>query len=569
MIKLEVRNAAVPKLKATQAELETTQAELETTQAELETTQAKLEATQAKLASFQSKLASSQAGLETSQDELEASQKQVVQLSKQLQELKRQQQAKETRDLQQAKETIDLSNPSPSENTLRYPAWILLPMRIFLGLTFIYAGIQKLTDPQFFNSSTSGYIGTQIKGMAHGSPLHDFLLNIALPHAVLFGWMTLLGEIAVGLAVYAGFFFRPAAFVGMMLSLTFFLSASWNTYPYFFGSDIVFVFCWVTMILGGPLNTGLPSIDDWLVDQIFATGYSPQELHPVLQLYILLVVAGSPHKSSYTAGMSLLSTNPITGNLQSYRHKSSMIETEGMTRRTMIRDWAVGAVAVTSITLLGIPLRIFGNDPNASAPQTTDNTPDTSGISDTTGTTPTPETAGTTPTPETAGTTPTPETAGTTPTPETAGTTPTPETAGTTPTPETAGTTTTTTTSTTPIPVRLVSVGQSIAPKSAVSTNATVKFLISTGSSQDAAILIHLPNGKLVAYDAVCTHAGCTVEYQQDTHILACPCHGSQFDPAHKGAVLQGPATTPLNALGIRLDSATGAIKLTSLGQGG
>ncbi|HWS84718.1 MAG TPA: TQO small subunit DoxD [Ktedonobacteraceae bacterium] len=517
MIKLEVRNAAVPKLKATQAELETTQAELEVSQA---------------------KLASSQAKLETTQTELETSQKQVVQLRKQLQELKRLQQAKETRDLQQSKDTIDLSNPSPSENTLRYPAWILLPMRIFLGLTFIYAGIQKLTDPQFFNSSMPGYIGTQIKGMAHGSPLHDFLLNIALPHAVLFGWMTLLGEIAVGLAVYAGFFFRPAAFVGMMLSLTFFLSASWNTYPYFFGSDIVFVFCWVTMILGGPLNTGLPSIDDWLVDQLIATGYTPQELHPVLQLYILLVVAGAPHKSSYTAGMSLLSTNPITGSLQSYRHKSSMIQTEEMTRRTMIRDWTVGAAAVASITLLGIPLRIFGNDPNASAPQTTDNTPDTSGISDTTGTTPTPDTTGTTPTPDTTGTTPTPSP---------------------------ISTTTTTTTSTTPIPVRLVSVGQSIAPRSAVSTNATVKFLISTGSSQDAAILIHLPNGKLVAYDAVCTHAGCTVEYQQDTHILACPCHGSQFDPAHKGAVLQGPATTPLSALGIHLDSATGAIKLTSI----
>jgi len=556
MIKLEVRNAAVPKLKATQAELETTQAELETTQAELEATQTKLEASQAKLASAQAGQKTSRAELETTQTELEASQKQVVQLRKQLQELKRLQQAKETRDLQQAKETIDLSNPSPSENTLRYPAWILLPMRIFLGLTFIYAGMQKLTDPQFFNSSMPGYIGTQIKGMAHGSPLHDFLLNIALPHAVLFGWMTLLGEIAVGLAVYAGFFFRPAAFVGMMLSLTFFLSASWNTYPYFFGSDIVFVFCWVTMILGGPLNTGLPSIDDWLVDQLIATGYTPQELHPVLQLYILLVVAGAPHKSSYTAGMSLLSTNPITGSLQSYRHKSSMIQTEEMTRRTMIRDWTVGAAAVASITLLGIPLRIFGNDPNASAPQTTDNTPDTSGISDTTGTTPTPDTTSTSATPDTTSTSATPDTTGTTPTPDTTGTTPAPS---------PISTTTTTTTSTTPIPVRLVSVGQSIAPRSAVSTNATVKFLISTGSSQDAAILIHLPNGTLVAYDAVCTHAGCTVEYQQDTHILACPCHGSQFDPAHKGAVLQGPATTPLSALGIHLDSATGAIKLISI----
>lgn len=29
------------------------------------------------------------------------------------------------------------------------PAITVLPLRLFLGLTFIYAGIQKLTDPGF------------------------------------------------------------------------------------------------------------------------------------------------------------------------------------------------------------------------------------------------------------------------------------------------------------------------------------------------------------------------------------------------------------------------------------
>ena len=203
MIKLEVKNAALPKLKATQAELETSQAELEATQADLEASQTKLEASQAELEATQAELEASQIELETSQIELEASQEQVVQLRERLQELKR----------QQVKDTYDGSNLSSGRNAIRFPGWILLPMRVFLGLTFIYAGIQKLTDPQFFDPTMPGYIATQIKGMAHGSPLHDFLIGVALPHAILFGWMTALGEIAVGLCTYAGLLFRPAAFL--------------------------------------------------------------------------------------------------------------------------------------------------------------------------------------------------------------------------------------------------------------------------------------------------------------------------------------------------------------------
>lgn len=558
MIKLEAKNTALPKLKATQAELEDTQAELEASQAELEALQSKLEATQSKLEATQSRLKASQTELQTSQTEfaawqaelqtteteLQTSQKQVVQLKKQLQKLTR----------LQAKDTIDLSNPSPAKETMRFPAWILLPMRIFLGLTFIYAGIQKLTDPQFFNPAMPEYIANQIKGMAHGSPLHNFLLDVALPHAVFFGWTTALGEIAIGLGTYAGFLFRPAAFFGMMLSLTFFLSASWNTYPYFFGSDIVFVFCWLTMILSGPLNTGLPSIDHWLVDQMLPGGHTRQKSPFVLQLYILLVVAGTPQKSSYTAGISLFRTNPLTrgSSPQGHQHKPSATQTAEMTRRGILKDWAVSAAAVASITLLGIPLRIFENDPN-----TSDNTASPISTTSTSSPTDTPSTVIPTSTPISPSSTNTPNAASHTNTSVAPSPTKTPIPAITPNTPGSA-----LSPSITPLPVRPVAVGQSIAPVSAVPINSSVRFIIA--SSQDAAILIHLPNDTFVAYDAICTHAGCTVKYQQNTHILTCPCHGSQFDPIHNGRVLQGPAVAPLTPLSIHIDS-TGAIKLKSV----
>ncbi len=68
-------------------------------------------------------------------------------------------------------------------------------------------------------------------------------------------------------------------------------------------------------------------------------------------------------------------------------------------------------------------------------------------------------------------------------------------------------------------------------------------------------MLIHLPDGKFVAYDAVCTHAGCTVEYDASQHQLACPCHGALFDPMQNGAVLNGPAQQPLTVLQVQIDA--------------
>jgi Rieske Fe-S protein len=52
-----------------------------------------------------------------------------------------------------------------------------------------------------------------------------------------------------------------------------------------------------------------------------------------------------------------------------------------------------------------------------------------------------------------------------------------------------------------------------------------------------------------VAFDATCTHQGCTVRATDDGP-LGCPCHGSEFDPA-TGAVLRGPAKEPLAAVAV------------------
>jgi thiosulfate dehydrogenase [quinone] large subunit len=75
-------------------------------------------------------------------------------------------------------------------------------------------------------------------------------------------------------------------------------------------------------------------------------------------------------------------------------------------------------------------------------------------------------------------------------------------------------------------------------------------------------VLVKLADGSVVAYDATCTHAGCTVAYDAGSGQLACPCHGSKFDPAQGAKVLTGPASRALTELPIQIDQATGAITL-------
>jgi Rieske Fe-S protein len=89
--------------------------------------------------------------------------------------------------------------------------------------------------------------------------------------------------------------------------------------------------------------------------------------------------------------------------------------------------------------------------------------------------------------------------------------------------------------------------GPAIASTSEVAPGSALKFK----DSGNPAFLVHLDSGNFVAYSAICSHQGCTVAYQGGQ--LACPCHGSVFDPANGGAVVTGPATTPLPEIPIKV----------------
>lgn len=70
------------------------------------------------------------------------------------------------------------------------------------------------------------------------------------------------------------------------------------------------------------------------------------------------------------------------------------------------------------------------------------------------------------------------------------------------------------------------------------------------------------PSG-LLAYSAICTHLGCSVLATLTAEgLIACPCHGSVFNPAENAAVVSGPAGRPLPALPIAVND-DGSIRAT------
>jgi Rieske Fe-S protein len=90
--------------------------------------------------------------------------------------------------------------------------------------------------------------------------------------------------------------------------------------------------------------------------------------------------------------------------------------------------------------------------------------------------------------------------------------------------------------------VAQVEEGAAIAQESNVPQGSALEF--TDEESGQPAVLVRLQDGDFAAYSAVCTHRQCTVSYSDGR--LACPCHGSVFDPANEGAVVSGPAERPL-----------------------
>jgi thiosulfate dehydrogenase (quinone) large subunit len=120
---------------------------------------------------------------------------------------------------------------------------------MFLGITFAFAGVQKLFDPGFLHAGSADFVGTQLHGFAQGSPLAP-LLDAMAEVPVASGLAVALTEIGVGLGTLLGVAELTSAVVGLGISIALWLSATWHVHPYFLGSDSVYALAWLVLIVG-------------------------------------------------------------------------------------------------------------------------------------------------------------------------------------------------------------------------------------------------------------------------------------------------------------------------------
>src|SRR5262245_26907054 len=64
-------------------------------------------------------------------------------------------------------------------------------------------------------------------------------------------------------------------------------------------------------------------------------------------------------------------------------------------------------------------------------------------------------------------------------------------------------------------------------------------------------IVVRTADGDLRAFNAVCTHLDCTVQFKSDTAQLWCACHNGTYDLA--GNVVSGPPPRPLERFAVNV----------------
>jgi len=334
------------------------------------------------------------------------------------------------------------------ERRLVEPGWLLLPLRAFLGFTFAYAGLQKLANPAYLNPHNPISVASQMRVLRHSSPIGG-LLGLSTHVPVLVGLLIAFGELAVGVGVLAGLYVRVAAFGGALLALSFFLTVSWNTTPYYYGSDIVFVFAWLTMVGFG--DGGVLSLQS-------AIGRRARQQGPV-------------------------------------RRGSRRPSAAELDRRAALQTATAAALLGGATVLLGAITAAAGRALGKSRGTTT--------AQPLTPLAPSSPPAGTA---------------------------------------SPNGTQSPATT--------VGAAGTAIGNPADVSVGQARSF--TDPATGNPAWVVHLSANTFVAFSAVCTHAGCPVQYDSSAVQFVCPCHGGVYD-AKTGNVLQGPPQTPLQQIPVKV----------------
>jgi thiosulfate dehydrogenase [quinone] large subunit len=105
-------------------------------------------------------------------------------------------------------------------------SWPTLPLRIFLAAIFLFGSYAKFTYPGFFDPKAVFGFKSSVDSARHGTPLGSLMSPLS-DHPSLFGHITAVAELAIGLGLLVGLLTRLAALGGIVLVSSIVLSIDW------------------------------------------------------------------------------------------------------------------------------------------------------------------------------------------------------------------------------------------------------------------------------------------------------------------------------------------------------
>ena len=163
-----------------------------------------------------------------------------------------------------------------------------LPIRVFVGVAFLDAGLHKFSDPGWTQGGASLLSYWQRAAAipeAPGRPqitydwyrdFINFLINGH--HETWFAWLVTLGEIAIGLGLILGALTGLAAFFGALMNMSFLLAGSASTNPVLFTFAIGLILAWKVAGYYGFDRYLLPRLGTpWRPGAFFRRGQPPAD----------------------------------------------------------------------------------------------------------------------------------------------------------------------------------------------------------------------------------------------------------------------------------------------------
>jgi len=121
-------------------------------------------------------------------------------------------------------------------------------IRLWLGVTWIYGGLDKATDPHFLGKTGATSIHQQLTGYTTSSPL-GFIFRHMIERSTAVGIIVMITEFAIGIATLLWVAPTFIAFVGFTMSLGLWLAVTFHVRPYFYGSDTAYAILWFSYFL--------------------------------------------------------------------------------------------------------------------------------------------------------------------------------------------------------------------------------------------------------------------------------------------------------------------------------